>query len=158
MTKSSPETDCVFCAIVAGRQAAAVVFEDDLTMAFLDITAVMEGHTLVIPKSHATDLWDISQRDAVAVMRTVHLMARRIRDVLEPDGLTLFQANREAGWQDVFHLHVHLVPRMAADTLSRPWTAGPKPLSALRTTRDRLATPAGRDRRRRLGDEDRTAT
>jgi histidine triad (HIT) family protein len=144
VTKSSPKDDCVFCAIVAGRHAAAVVFEDDLTMAFLDITVVTEGHTLVIPKPHAMDLWDISQQGAVAVMRTVHLMAQRIRDVLEPDGLTLFQANREAGWQDVFHLHVHLVPRTPDDPLSRPWMAGPKPLSTLRATRDRLATPVDR--------------
>ncbi|AWS43626.1 HIT family protein [Streptosporangium sp. 'caverna'] len=130
---------CVFCAIVQGRQPAAIVFEDDLTLAFLDITAVMDGHTLVIPKRHATDLWQITPEDAAAVINTVHGMARRIREVLKPEGLTLFQANGEAGWQDVFHLHVHLVPRLAGDHLCRPWKAEPVALSELAATRARLS-------------------
>ncbi|WP_157254185.1 HIT family protein [Nonomuraea typhae] len=133
--------ECVFCDFVSGRAQTAVLFEDERTLAFLDITAVTPGHTLVIPKLHAADLWDVSEDDAVAVMRTVHHLARRIRDVLAPDGLTLFQANRAAGWQDVFHLHVHLVPRTLGDHLHRPWQAEPLPLSALRHTRDLLALP-----------------
>ncbi|MUN36816.1 HIT family protein [Actinomadura litoris] len=129
---------CVFCAIIARREPAALLYEDELTLAFLDITAVTDGHTLVIPRPHRADLWEIEEELAAAVARTVHRMARRIRDVLEPDGLTLFQANRDAGWQDVFHLHVHLVPRAAGDRLTRPWTAAPVPLETLAATRDRL--------------------
>lgn len=131
--------ECVFCAIVQGHQPAAIVFEDDLTVAFLDITAVMNGHTLVIPKRHARDMWDISQEDARALMNTVHRMAGRIREILKPDGMTLFQANGEAGWQDVFHLHVHLVPRMDGDHLCRPWKADPVALDELTATRDRIS-------------------
>jgi histidine triad (HIT) family protein len=129
---------CAFCPIVARRLPAAVLFEDGRTMAFLDITAVTEGHTLVVPKRHTADLWEVSEVDAVAVMRTVRRMARRIREVLRPDGLTLFQANRAAGWQDVFHLHVHLVPRTVGDHLTRPWTARPVDLADLADTRRRL--------------------
>ncbi|MGV2915527.1 HIT family protein [Streptomyces alfalfae] len=139
MGDSPPHEGCVFCAIVLGRQPAAVVHEDALTIAFLDITAVMDGHTLVIPKHHAADLWQISPEDAAAVMATAHRMAGRIRDVLAPDGLTLFQANRDAGWQDVFHLHVHLVPRTTGDHLQRPWKADPVPLEQLAATRARLS-------------------
>ncbi|MFJ9472527.1 HIT family protein [Streptomyces caniferus] len=131
--------DCIFCAIAQGQHPAAIVYEDDLTVAFLDITAVMDGHTLVIPKDHVTDLWQVTSEDAAAVMKTVHRMARRIHDVLQPDGLTLFQANRDAGWQDVFHLHVHLVPRAAGDHLNRPWKAEPVPLEQLAATRARLS-------------------
>ncbi|MFI9556348.1 HIT family protein [Nonomuraea endophytica] len=130
--------DCVFCAIVAGTLPAALVDEDERTLAFLDITAVTDGHTLVVPKVHAADLWEITADDAAAVMRAVHRMAARIKDVLAPDGLTLFQANRPAGWQDVFHLHVHLVPRHDGDRLTRPWTADPVPLAGLYGTRDLL--------------------
>ncbi|MBB5078754.1 HIT family protein [Nonomuraea endophytica] len=130
--------DCVFCAIVAGTLPAALVDEDERTLAFLDITAVTDGHTLVVPKVHAADLWEITADDAAAVMRAVHRMAARIRDVLAPDGLTLFQANRPAGWQDVFHLHVHLVPRRDGDRLTRPWTAAPVPPESLYGTRDLL--------------------
>ena len=129
---------CPFCRIVSGRLAAAVLYEDASTLAFLDITAVAEGHTLVIPKRHADDLWSISESEASAVMRTVHRLAERLRQVLAPDGLTLFQANRSAGWQDVFHLHVHLVPRWTGDHLRRPWVASPRPLSALEPVRRRL--------------------
>ncbi len=152
MDDSPVRGECVFCAIVQGRQPAAIIYEDDLTVAFLDITAVMEGHTLVIPKRHATDLWQITPEDAAAVMSTVHRMAGRIHDVLEPDGLTLFQANRDAGWQDVFHLHVHLVPRMAGDHLNRPWTAEPVHLEQLAATRARLSMTAGRHGRPNLLD------
>ncbi|MET8997219.1 HIT domain-containing protein [Amycolatopsis sp. NPDC004169] len=130
---------CVFCAIVAGRMPAAIVYEDLRTLAFLDITAVMEGHTLVIPKAHVTDLWQITAADAAAVMRTAHRLARRIREVLRPDGMTLFQANGEAGWQDVFHFHLHVVPRLTGDHLHRPWQAQPRPLADLEKTRVRLS-------------------
>ncbi|MFG2197123.1 HIT family protein [Streptomyces sp. NPDC048639] len=144
MSDSLPQGDCVFCAIVQRVQPAAIVYEDDLTVAFLDITAVMDGHTLVIPKRHAADIWQITAEDAAAVMATVHRMAARIHDVLVPDGLTLFQANKGAGWQDVFHLHVHLVPRTAGDHLQRPWKADPMPLEQLATTRDRLTLVRGK--------------
>ena len=131
-------SSCPFCAIASGRLDAAVLYEDASTLAFLDITAVAEGHTLVIPKRHADDLWSISESEASAVMQTVHRLAARLRAVLAPEGLTLFQANRSAGWQDVFHLHVHLVPRWTGDHLHRPWVASPRPLAELEPVRRRL--------------------
>lgn len=134
-------TDCEFCGIVRGTVAAEILYQDARTLAFLDITAVMPGHTLVIPKRHAADLWAVSVEDAAAVMRTAHRMARRIREVFAPDGLTLFQANRPAGWQDVFHLHLHVVPRHDSDHLTRPWTADKADPEALAATRARLAYP-----------------
>ncbi|MFL6130962.1 MAG: HIT family protein [Mycobacteriales bacterium] len=133
------DRSCDFCEIVARRLPAAILFEDELTMSFLDITAVTEGHTLVIPKSHCVDIWDVPEDGAVAVMRTAHRMAARIREVLAPEGLTLFQANRAVGWQDVFHLHLHLVPRWPDDRLTRPWTAAPAELRTLSRLRSRLA-------------------
>ncbi|WP_328782674.1 HIT domain-containing protein [Streptomyces canus] len=137
--KAAEGRSCPFCRIVTRSLDAAVLHEDEDTLAFLDITAVTEGHTLVIPKRHAADLWEIAESDAVAVMRTAHRIAARLRSVLNPPGLTLFQANRPAGWQDVFHLHVHLVPRRPDDGLHRPWTAAPKPLAELEPLRTRLA-------------------
>jgi histidine triad (HIT) family protein len=130
----------VFCAIVAGTHPAPIVYQDRATIAFLDNTAVRPGHTLVVPRAHAADLWDVAPDDWAAVARTVHLVARRIEQVLAPDGLTLFQANRDAGWQDVFHLHVHLVPRARGDHLHRPWTATPVPPATLAATRALLYT------------------
>jgi histidine triad (HIT) family protein len=131
--------NCTFCGIVAGRLPTAVLFEDDKTVAFLDITAVTYGHTLVIPRNHSADIWEISEEDAMAVMRTARRMALRLFRAVAPEGLTLFQANRPAGWQDIFHFHVHLVPRVADDHLHRPWTAGPVGLAALEAIRAGLA-------------------
>ncbi|MEU3405044.1 HIT domain-containing protein [Streptomyces sp. NPDC006670] len=136
-----PERPCEFCDIVSGRLHAEILHEDESTVAFLDNTAVMEGHTLVIPRRHATDIWEITEDDAAAVMRTVHRMAGVLRDVFAPDGMTLFQANRPAGWQDVFHLHVHLVPRREADHLHRPWQATRADAAALAATRRLILDP-----------------
>jgi histidine triad (HIT) family protein len=119
------DDNCVFCGIVAGTVASHAVYEDAQTLAFLDINPATRGHTLVIPKQHADDLFAIDSDTAAAVMRTVKLVADRIDEVLSPDGLTLAQTNRRAGWQDVFHLHVHLVPRWEGDGLVRPWTPRP---------------------------------
>jgi histidine triad (HIT) family protein len=124
--------------MVAGRLATSIIYEDEHTLAFLDYTAATGGHTLVIPKVHAADLWTVSEDAAAAVMRTVHRVAARQREVLDPEGLTLFQANGAAGWQDVFHLHVHVVPRGDGDGLRRPWTAVPRPLAELEPMRRRL--------------------
>jgi histidine triad (HIT) family protein len=139
MGAETPHEGCAFCAIVARSHPSPIVYEDASTLAFLDITAVMPGHTLVIPKTHAADLLEIAPDDWAAVARTVHRVARRIEEVLRPDGVTLFQANRDAGWQDVFHLHVHVVPRADGDHLHRPWVASPVPLAALEPIRVQLS-------------------
>ena len=118
--------DCIFCEIVAGTASAHVVWEDPTTMAFLSIDPAAVGHTLVVPKRHASDLWDIDAAGIADVAQAVHAVAGVIRDRLDPEGLTLFQANRPAGWQDVFHLHVHVVPRATGDGLAPPWRSVPE--------------------------------
>jgi histidine triad (HIT) family protein len=112
---------CVFCAIAAGTEPARLVMESNRATAFLDINPAGQGHTLVIPRSHATDIWGLTEEDADEVWRLTRRVAHRLREVLEPEGLTLFQANGSAGWQDVFHVHIHLVPRWAGDSLIKPW-------------------------------------
>jgi histidine triad (HIT) family protein len=118
-------SECVFCGIVSGDAPARMVAQSDGAIAFLDIAPAGEGHTLVIPRSHAADIWSLSATDADDVWRLTMHVAERLRDVLRPDGLTLFQANGAAGWQDVFHLHVHLIPRWRGDTLTKPWESVP---------------------------------
>jgi hypothetical protein len=96
------DTDsCVFCAIVRGTVTSHLVYDDRDTMAFLDINPASEGHTLVVPKEHAADIFGIDADIVAAVMRTAKLVAGRIDERLRPDGLTLVQTNRPAGWQDV---------------------------------------------------------
>lgn len=131
--------ECVFCAIADGTEPAVVVHEDETTLAFMDAAPATEGHVLVVPRRHASDLLDVDLDEAAAVMQTTVRVARRIDEAFRPDGLTLFQANRPAGWQDVFHLHVHVVPRWEGDGLVRPWESGPvATLAELRRVGDRL--------------------
>lgn len=132
--------DCVFCNIVRRRIPSTVVYEDDHTLAFLDIAPAAEGHTLVVPKCHADDLLAVTAEDLTEVARTTRFVALLLDERLKPDGLTVFQANREAGWQDVFHLHFHVVPRWHHDPLKLPWRSQP-------ASPEQLAAVAARLRR-----------
>lgn len=119
---------------MAGRSPAHVVREDADTLAFLDIAPATTGHTLVVPRRHADDLLDADPADVGAVLRSAQHVARQLMQRLGADGVTLFQANRAAGWQDVLHLHVHVVPRWESDRLVKPWAhipGNPEQLAAL---------------------------
>jgi len=107
-------SDCVFCRIGSGEAAADRLFEDEHTLAFLDIHPAGEGHTLIIPKEHAQDVWDVDPGLWGAVWQTSHRVASAIRSALGPDGLYVRQANGPLGGQEVMHLHVHLIPRYAS--------------------------------------------
>jgi histidine triad (HIT) family protein len=113
--------DCVFCSIVAGTAPAWRVYEDGETVAFLDIRPATAGHTLVVPRTHAPDIWSVSEDEAATVMRSAHRVAARLHDRLRPRGLNVAQSNGTAAWQDVFHYHVHLIPRYGDDGLAPPW-------------------------------------
>lgn len=102
---------CIFCAIVSGTLPCFRVCEDDATLAFMDLFPVAEGHTLVIPKRHATDLFEMDAETLAAVSATSLRVAAAIRTTLAPDGLGVFQLNGAAAGQTVFHYHMHLLPR-----------------------------------------------
>ena len=109
--------DCIFCRIVEGRAPAHRVFEDERTLVFMDIFPVTEGHTLIIPKAHCTNLLDAGEADLQAVARHSRVVAHAIREVIAPDGIGVFQLNGAAAGQTVLHYHMHLIPRMRGDTL-----------------------------------------
>lgn len=140
MTNASSDASCILCGIVAGTSPARVVYEDDKTMAFLDIAPAAPGHTLVIPKAHVPHLLESTPEGAAAVIQTARIVARLIDARLQPDGLTLFQAIKEAGWQEVHHLHVHVVPRWNGDELVRPYDPAPASESELDTVLAQLST------------------
>lgn len=132
------DDECIFCAIVAGDAAAFIVAEDDRTVAFLDRGPATPGHTLVVPRFHAADLWAITESDACAVMAMAKRVAALLDERLTPDGLNLTQSNRSAGWQDVFHFHLHVIPRWAGDGLVPPWRATRPSEEVLASTLARL--------------------
>jgi len=109
--------DCIFCKIVSGDAPSFKVAEDDLTYSFMDIFPVAPGHTLIITKEHFTDIFEATPEAIAAVAATSVRVAGAIDSTLGPDGLGVFQLNREAAGQTVFHYHVHLIPRSRGDAL-----------------------------------------
>ena len=105
-------TDCIFCRICAGEVPSFKVYEDDRTLAFMDIMPQAPGHALVITKEHAANLLEISEEGAVAAMRSVKRVAQAVRTALSPDGIMIAQFNGAAAGQTVWHYHVHIIPRM----------------------------------------------
>jgi len=123
--------DCVFCRIVAGEIPSHKVYEDDTTLAFLDISPATRGHTLVIPKRHADDLYSLLGEDVSAVARTTQVVAQMLRNVVQPDGLNMLQNNGPTAGQVVMHYHVHLMPRWEGDQALRMWRPGETDHTAL---------------------------
>lgn len=118
---TSPPGHCIFCRLVAGEIPAARVYEDALTLAFMDMGQVNPGHVLVATKRHAATLLDITAAEAAAVMQTAQRVAHAVQAVFDPPGLTLLQANGREGDQTVFHFHMHVVPRHAQDGIALTW-------------------------------------
>ena len=117
----SRDPDCVFCKIVAGEIPSFTLFEDEATLAFMDINPANEGHTLVIPKEHATDLYAVSDEVLARTAMTAKKVAAAVARTLNPDGLNIVQCNGAAAAQSVMHFHVHVLPRVKDDRLAMNW-------------------------------------
>jgi histidine triad (HIT) family protein len=89
-------------------------------MAFMDVNPANPGHTLVVPKRHVRDVYELDDDVAASIMRTTMRVARAVKSALQPDGVTLLQTNEQAGGQSVFHLHFHVIPRWHGDGLVGP--------------------------------------
>jgi histidine triad (HIT) family protein len=116
--------DCIFCKIVAGELPSARVYEDDHTLAFLDIAPVVKGHTLVIPRTHHDRITDAPDEVLAHVVAAVSRVARALVASLGADGFNVTQANGEIAGQVVPHLHFHVIPRFARDGRVRHWKQG----------------------------------
>ena len=112
------EKDCIFCKIVRGEIPSDKVYENEDTLAFLDIHPNNPGHTLVIPKVHSENLYDIDDHSLAAVMRTVQRVARAIKQAVGAGGINVAMNNEEAAGQVVFHPHLHVIPRFKEDGYS----------------------------------------
>lgn len=110
----------IFAKILRGELPAYRVYEDDRVVAFLDIMPRVAGHTLVLPKAPARNLLDIEAEDLAAVAAVTQRIARAQMDVFAAEGITVTQHNEKAGGQEVFHLHVHVLPRHTGVELKPP--------------------------------------
>lgn len=111
----------VFSRIIRGELPSAKVYEDDLVYAFMDAGQVNPGHVLVATKQPYETLMDADEESAAAMMRAAARIAKAVQAAFQPDGITVLQANKPAGWQTVPHLHLHVLPRYENDGVELTW-------------------------------------
>ncbi|PLT31220.1 HIT family protein [Peribacillus deserti] len=103
--------NCIFCSIIKGDIPASKVYENEHVMAFLDISQVTKGHTLVIPKAHQENIYELTPETASQLFSAVPDIANAIKKEFKPIGLNVLNNNGEHAGQSVFHYHMHLIPR-----------------------------------------------
>jgi len=128
----------IFSRIARGEAPAAKLYEDEHTLAFMDISPAGPGHVLVICKAEYADIFAIPPDVLVCVTRTVQRIALALRAALRPDGLNIIQNNGAAAGQSVFHYHVHLIPRWEGDGVIRLWRPQHSNTAELRALADRI--------------------
>jgi histidine triad (HIT) family protein len=111
MERVNKMSDCIFCKIINGDIPCAKVYEDEHVLAFLDISQVTKGHTLVIPKVHKKDVFELTPEIAGNLFSAVPKIANAINESFSPLGLNILNNNKEPAGQTVFHYHMHLIPR-----------------------------------------------
>ncbi len=105
--------DCIFCKIVKGEIPCIKVYEDDFILSFKDVNPISDGHTLIIPKRHAENIWEVSEEEISAIHLASKKIAAAIKNALQPEGIAVLQLNGRAVNQVVMHYHLHLIPRLA---------------------------------------------
>jgi len=113
--------NCIFCKIVKGEIPSYNVYEDEKTFAFLDVNPVSKGHTLIIPKKHYRNIYDIPENELNEIMKVVKKIINRYKNILKMDGVNIVQSNEKIAGQIIFHFHIHLIPRYKEDGI-KLWT------------------------------------
>jgi len=133
--------DCIFCKIIKGEIPCFKVYEDDRCLAFEDINPVAEGHTLIIPKKHAENLWDITEESLTAVHLASKKVIQAIKDILNPIGVAALQLNGRGVNQVVMHYHLHLIPRTngSPELPMTSWEMKEGDMEAIRKTSEKIA-------------------
>ena len=103
--------DCIFCKIIAGDIPSSKVYEDEEVLAFLDISQVTPGHTLVVPKKHARNLLEMDETTTAQLCARVSKVAKKVEAATQAKGMNIISNMEEVSGQTVFHTHVHIIPR-----------------------------------------------
>lgn len=134
-------TDCIFCKIVNGDIPSIKVYEDDHVYAFEDINPINNGHTLIIPKRHAENIFDMTDDDMAAIHKAARKIALAIQKALKPEGIACLQLNGKAVNQVVMHYHYHLIPKSADEpelTMTQ-WELKPGNMDTIKETGAKIA-------------------
>ena len=116
--------NCIFCKIANGEIPAATLYEDENFRVILDLGPASKGHALILPKSHAANIYELSDEMAAKAMILAKKMATAMTAALKCDGFNIVQNNGECAGQTVFHFHMHLIPRYKGDNVGLTWTPG----------------------------------
>lgn len=104
-------SECIFCKIIDGSIPSAKIYEDEYVYAFMDIMPLTKGHTLIIPKNHKENLYDLSEEEASNLFKVVPKIASALKESFGPVGMNLLNNNGAPAGQSVFHFHLHFIPR-----------------------------------------------
>jgi histidine triad (HIT) family protein len=121
----NPTGPCIFCRIIADEAPADFVFRDDSVVAIADLRQVTEGHVLVMPTAHLETIDDLDEVTAAKLAWSTVRVCRAVRRAYAPDGINVWQSNGAAAGQEVSHVHIHVLPRIAGDGLMRVYPAAP---------------------------------
>ena len=116
--------DCIFCKIAAGEIPSQCIYEDGLFKVILDLGPATKGHSLIIPKDHCEDLFELPEETAAQAMVLAKRLSARLMEKLHADGLNLVQNNKEIAGQTVKHFHLHMIPRYKDDMQNILWKPG----------------------------------
>jgi histidine triad (HIT) family protein len=111
------DESCIFCKIVRKQAPSSIIYEDEKVLVFLDIRPLNMGHTLVIPKAHYVDIFDIPENELSQMHKVSKLISFAVKKATDADGISIIQQNGKAAGQDIFHIHVHVVPRFEGQKL-----------------------------------------
>lgn len=139
----SRDPDCIFCKIAAGEIPCFKLYEDEATLAFMDINPVNPGHSLVVHKAHHADLFAIPPENIAVVARTAQKVGKALQEVLGPAGMNLLQCNGPAAKQSVLHFHMHVIPRHMDDGLTMNWELVPGDMDAIGALAERVRARIG---------------
>lgn len=129
------EANCIFCKIVKGDIPCVKIYEDEKTLAFMDIAPLNKGHVLIIPKSHYETILEIEPEVYGWLNSIVSKVAKAVQQALQPDGINVMQLNGKAANQVVPHLHIHVVPRKYGDGLTIcAWEPVPGNIDEIKST------------------------
>ncbi|MFW9913867.1 MAG: HIT family protein [Candidatus Thorarchaeota archaeon] len=131
--------DCLFCKIVKGEIPSSMIFEDDVSMAFMDVFPVNRGHCLLVPKQHYVNLLDIDLDLLGELSKRLAILTRKVYNGMEPSGILNAIANGKGAGQEVFHIHFHVIPREPDDDFATRMVPGTRREMTPREELDELA-------------------
>jgi histidine triad (HIT) family protein len=132
------DPNCIFCKIVAGQIPCLKLFEDEATLAFMDINPGNPGHALAIAKEHWENFAAMPAPLLGPVLATAQRVAKAVEATLRPDGINLLQANGPGAAQSVFHFHIHVLPRRVGDELKMNWGHKPGDMAAIKALHEKI--------------------